>query len=77
VWGSPAYWNGSIYWGGANDGNGIPDNMKAFSFNAGNSGVLSTAPTSKTPQSFYFSAPVPSVSANGATGGIVWGMDDS
>ena len=76
VWGTPAYWNGSVYWGGGSDGGG-PDNLKAFSFNANNSGLISTSPTSESSKAFSFSAPSPSVSANGNTNGIVWGLDDS
>ncbi len=33
IWGSPAYWNGNLYWTGAND------HIKAYSFNANNSGL--------------------------------------
>jgi hypothetical protein len=76
VWGTPAFWNGSVYWGGASDGGG-PDNLKAFSFNANNSGLISASPTSQTAKAFSFSAPSPSISANGNTNGIVWGLDDS
>ena len=46
IWGSPAYWNGNLYWTGAND------NIKAYSFNANNSGLISTTPTSKSAQIF-------------------------
>ncbi len=76
IWGSPAYWNGSIYWAGASDGGGA-DNLKAFSFNANNSGLVSTSPTSKSNQTFGFSGPIPSISSNGTTNGIVWGLDNS
>jgi hypothetical protein len=76
MWGSPAYWNGYVYWGGANDDNLATDGIKAFALNANNSGLLSTTPTSKTAVSFAFSAPVPSISANGTTSGILWGLDD-
>ena len=76
VWGTPAYWNGWVYWGAAGDG-GSPDNLKAYSFNANNSGMLSTSPTSKSSQLFGFSGPSPSISANSASNGILWGLDDS
>jgi hypothetical protein len=76
VWGTPAYWNGSVYWGGGTDGGG-PDNLKAFSFNANNSGLISSSPTSVTAKAFSFAAPSPTVSANGNSNGIVWGLDDS
>ncbi len=68
VWGAPAYWNGNLYWGAVND------YLKAFSFDTG-SGQVSSAATSKSPQIFGFPGPTPSVSANGATAGIVWGLD--
>jgi len=76
VWGTPAYWNGSVYWGGGSDGGG-PDNLKAFSFNANNSGLISTSPTSESAKAFSFAAPSPIISANGNTNGILWGLDDS
>jgi len=76
VWGTPAYWNGSVYWGGGSDGGG-PDNLKAFSFDANNSGQISASPTSESLKAFSFSAPSPSISANGTTNGILWGLDDS
>ena len=46
IWGSPAYWNGNLYWTGAND------HIKAYSFNANNSGLISTSPTSESAQIF-------------------------
>jgi len=71
IWGSPAYWNGNLYWTGAND------SIKAYSFNANNSGLISTSPTSTSAQIFAFSAPTPAISANGNTNGILWALDGS
>ncbi len=71
IWGSPAYWNGNLYWTGAND------NIKAYSFNANNSGLISTSPTSMSTQVFPFSAPTPAISSNGNTNGILWALDGS
>jgi hypothetical protein len=71
IWGSPAYWNGNLYWTGAND------TIQAYSFNAGGSGLISTTPTSHSSQIFAFSAPTPVISANGATNGILWALDGS
>ena len=76
IWGSPSYWNGSVYYGGGNDG-GSPDNLLAFSFNANNSGLLSTSPTSKSSNTFAFATAAPVISANGNTNGIVWIVDNS
>jgi hypothetical protein len=66
-----------VYWGGASDVTGAPDTLKAFSFNAGGSGLLSTRPTSQSAKSFNFSAPIPTISANGSAGGILWAVDNS
>jgi hypothetical protein len=81
VWGAPAYWNGSVYFGSAtkddpNVGN-ISDYMKAYSFNAGGSGQLSAVPTSQTPEKFSWPAPNPTISSNGTSNGIVWAVDNS
>ncbi|HZR58157.1 MAG TPA: Ig-like domain repeat protein [Terriglobales bacterium] len=75
VWGSPAYWNGSVYWGGGNDG-GSADHLKAFSFNANNSGLLSTSPTSQSTKTFSFPTAAPAISANGNSDGIAWLVDN-
>src|SRR5262249_4819963 len=74
VFGGPAYWNGSVYWGAAHNN---PDHLKAFSFNANNSGLLSTSPTSQSSQLFGYSGPSPSISANSNSNGIVWALDNS
>jgi len=71
IWGSPAYWNGNLYWTGAND------SIKAYSFNAGGSGLMSSAPTSQSAQIFAFSAPTPTISSNGTSNGILWALDGS
>jgi hypothetical protein len=75
-WGAPAYWNGYLYWSGGNDTTGAAEPLKAYSFNANGSGLISTSPTSVAAHSFNFSGPVPSVSSNGSSNGIVWGMDN-
>jgi len=74
MWGAPAYWNGNVYFGGAHP-SGPADNLKAFSFNANNSGLLSNSFTSESPEQFS-NGPSPAVSANGNTNGIVWGLDN-
>jgi hypothetical protein len=68
TWGSPAYWNGNLYFAGSND------SIKAFSFNK-STGALSAAPTQQTTQIFQFAAPTPTISANGASDGILWALD--
>jgi len=74
VWGSPAYWNGSVYFGGAHTG-GPSGPVKAFS-------LYSSIPqldfTSETPEVFSFPTPTPSVSAPSSnSGGIVWVLDNA
>ena len=68
-YGMPAYWNNTVYLGGQND------NLKAFSFNAGGSGLLSLSAVSYSPESFTFPGPTPSVSASGSGNGIVWAIE--
>jgi len=76
VWGSPTFWNNTVYWGAGNDG-GSPDNIKAWSFNANNSGLLSTSPVSETSQTFSFPTATPVISANGNSNAILWILDNS
>ena len=68
VWGTPAFWNNTLYIGAANDA------VEAFSFNANGKGLLSTIPTSSTSISFPYPGPTPSISANGNSAGILWAM---
>jgi hypothetical protein len=76
-WGTPAYWNGYLYWAGGNDNTGEAGPLKAFSFNANSSGLVSTSPTSISAKAFSFAGPDPSISANGPSNGILWGLDNS
>jgi hypothetical protein len=69
--GTAVYWNGTIYTGSAKGP------VRAFSFNAGGSGLLSVSPTSTTSQQFGFPGPTPSVSSRGTTNGIIWALDNS
>ncbi|PYU08713.1 MAG: hypothetical protein DMG34_01220 [Acidobacteria bacterium] len=69
--GTAVYWNGTIYTGSA------VGPVRAFSFNAGGSGLLSISPTSTTSQQFGFPGPTPSVSSRGTTNGIIWALDNS
>ncbi len=65
VWSSPAYWNGNVYmWGRF-------DYLKSFTLS---NGKLSTAPT-KSANQYGFPGATPSISANGASEGIVWTID--
>ncbi len=68
VFGVPAYWNGSLYFAGADD------NLKAFSVK---NGMLSSQPVTETAMPIQAPGAVPSISANGSTNGIVWITDRS
>ncbi len=74
VWGSPAYWNNHLYFGGAQYavvGSREGSSFDAYSFA---NGVMSSTPTSSSAALFAYPGPTPSVSANGSTGGIVWAL---
>jgi hypothetical protein len=70
LWATPAFWNNTLYLGGTND------SLQAFSFNANNSGLLSTAPVSASPETYGYPGPTPSISANGNTNGILWALEE-
>jgi hypothetical protein len=68
VWSTPAYFNGSVYYGDANS------TLKAFNIT---NAKLSSAPQSQSPSQFTFPGTAPSVSANGNANGIVWAHENS
>jgi|SRR5579862_6456993 len=65
VFGSPAFWNNTAYFGGSFD------TLKAFTYNP-HTQLLSTGPTSESPEAFNFPGPTPAISSNGTSNGIVW-----
>jgi hypothetical protein len=77
MWGTPAYWNGFIYWvAGRPAIVGSSDAFRAWRFNLGSSGRISSSPSSQAAMNFQFSTAAPVVSANGNTNGIVWLLDN-
>jgi hypothetical protein len=68
VWGMPAYFNGTLYYGG----NG--DVLRAFTMT---SAKFQTSPSSQSATPFAFPGTTPSVSANGTQNGIVWAVEAS
>lgn len=66
VWGMPAYFNGTVYFGGS------ADSLKAFSLT---NGLFGPAPASQSVHVYGGYGPTPSVSANGNKDGIVWAVD--
>jgi hypothetical protein len=68
IWGAPAYFNGNIYYGP------VGNNLLQFQFSKAK---LSQSPHSKSAASFTYPGTTPSVSANGASNGIVWAIEHS
>ncbi len=68
--GSPAYWNGTIYFGAPNT------TLKAFSFNT-TTGAVSTQPVQTGAYTFGARGTTPSISSNGNSNGILWVIDGS
>ena len=66
IWGTAGYFDGQLFYGGAGD------HLKAFQVS---NGQLSTPPTSQSTHTFQFPGTLPTVSANGTSGGIVWALD--
>lgn len=71
IWGSPAYWNGFVYWGGGSHFTKL-DSVKAWSFNSDGRGLLSASPTSITSETFSYPTLNPVISANGNNDGLLW-----
>ena len=68
VWAMPAYFNNTVYYGN------VGGKLKAFSIaNA----MLPNAPTSQSTNTFAYPGTTPSVSASGASNGIVWAVENS
>lgn len=66
--GMPAYFNGKVYYGA------VGDNLLAFQIS---NARLLTSPASKTGNTFGFPGTTPSISANGASEGIVWAAENA
>jgi len=62
VWGMPAYFNGTLYYGA------VGDRIKAFPFQNARLGARS----SQTASTFVYPGATPSISANGTSNGILW-----
>jgi hypothetical protein len=74
--GTPAFWNNALYFGGADFGNG-GDFIKRFVFTPGTNPSFNSAFASKSATRYPFPGAMPSISSQGATNGIVWAIDAS
>jgi len=68
IWGTPAFWQNHMFYGGTGD------HLTAFDLSAGK---FMTTPSSQSSATFQFPGPTPSVSSQGASGGVVWAADVS
>jgi hypothetical protein len=66
TWSSPAWFNGSLYYGG------VSDSLKAFTFA---NGTFSLA--SHSSNTFGFPGTTPTISANGTSNGIIWAVENT
>ena len=66
VWGGPAFFNNTVYYGGIYDG--------VTAFPISNGLFTSTNAVSRSPGGFGYPGSVPSISANGTSNGIVWAL---
>jgi uncharacterized protein (TIGR03437 family) len=66
LFGSPAYFRNTVYFSAWNDF------LKAFPISEG---ALASSPSSHSPAAFGYPGAVPSISANGASNGIVWAVE--
>jgi hypothetical protein len=71
LWGTPAFWQNSLYFAGQ----GEP--LQAFAFNPGSPGQFTVTLSSLSAQAFGYPGATPSISSQAASGGIVWVIDAS
>ena len=67
VYSSPAWFNGTVYYGS------VGDVLKAFAFA---NGAFALGPASQSPNTFGYPGTTPSISANGTSNGIVWAAEN-
>jgi hypothetical protein len=68
IWSMPAYYRGQVYFGAVNGP------IRAFQFTKA---LLSSTPASMTGTQFPYPGATPSISANGASNGILWAVENS
>ena len=68
IWSMPAYYNGMVYFGA------VTNSIMAFQFSQA---LLVSTPASITSHQFPYPGATPSISANGATNGILWAVENA
>ena len=66
-WAIPAYFNGTVYYGGVNE------KLQAFTFSMAR---LTAMPSSSSVESYGYPGTSPSISANGTSNAIVWAIEN-
>ncbi len=75
-YGTPAFWQNSLYFAGSLDNTGSGDYLKMFSLNT-STGTFDTTPASQSAHYYNFPVASPSVSSQGTSRCILWGIDAS
>ncbi len=70
IYATPVFWQNTLYVGLAFD------HVKAYSFNP-TSGTFNTAPASQSPSGFGYGGATPSLSSQGSSNGIIWGIENA
>jgi hypothetical protein len=70
IFGTPAFWQNKLYLGGTSDA------LSLFAFDT-TTGIFNTVASSQSATSFQYPGPTPSLSAQGASGGVLWAIDSS
>jgi hypothetical protein len=68
IWSTPAYWNGTLYYGP------VGNTLRAFKLSQA---LFAATPSSQSAHSFTYPGTAPSVSANGTSNAIVWAHENS
>jgi Immunoglobulin domain len=68
VWATPAYFNGTLYYGA------VSDSLRAFTIT---NAKLVTPASSVSADIYYYPGATPSISANGTSNGIVWAIQNN
>jgi hypothetical protein len=75
-YGTPAFWQDTLYFGGSLDNPGYGDYLKMFTFNP-TTGNFDTTPASQSSHYFEFPGVTPSISSQGSSNGLVWAVEAS
>jgi hypothetical protein len=70
IFDTPAFWQNKLYLGGS------ADNVRLFPLDAA-SGLFATSASSQSTTKYQFPGPTPSISAQGASNGVLWAIDSS